>query len=268
MSEIAIAENSAALLDAALDAAGGLERWREHSFLSAHLSQGGGLWAMKGQAGVLDDVRVDVALHQEWVSHHPFGAPELRSSFTPRRVELRDGDGTVVEALDDPRPLVRRDTHSTPRGRASSLPTSWEPRCGHTSPNRSASPFPASGLTSFQPWAEGGKSCRRLRVDWPEYLASHSSTQTLYFDDAGRLARHDYEVEIVAGSPGGPSVRRFRVRRRHHHAHPASHPCEGRSRPHRHQQRDRRDRHRRHRVQAAVTGAMDAAVERVRERRH
>ena len=108
MSEIAIAENSVALLDAALDAAGGLERWREHSFLSAHLSQGGGLWAMKGQAGVLDDVRVDVALHQEWVSHHPFGAPELRSSFTPRRVEIRDCDGTTVEALDDPRRLVRR----------------------------------------------------------------------------------------------------------------------------------------------------------------
>jgi hypothetical protein len=47
MTEIAITENSAALLDAALDAAGGLERWREHSFLSAHLSQGGGLWRMK-----------------------------------------------------------------------------------------------------------------------------------------------------------------------------------------------------------------------------
>jgi hypothetical protein len=98
MSEVAIAGNSVALLDAALDAAGGLERGREHSFLSAHLSQGGGLWAMKGQAGVLDDVRVDVALHQDWGSHHPFGAPELRSSFTPRRVEIRDADGTAVEA--------------------------------------------------------------------------------------------------------------------------------------------------------------------------
>lgn len=96
-------ENSLAVLDAALDAAGGLERWRSHNFLSAHLSQTGNLWAMKGQDGVLDDVRVDVALHQEWVSHHPFGTPELRSSFTPRRVELRDGDGTTIEALDDPR---------------------------------------------------------------------------------------------------------------------------------------------------------------------
>jgi len=64
MSEIAIAENSGDLLDTALDAAGGLDRWRQHSFLSAHLSQGGGLWAMKGQAGVLNDVRVDVAVHR------------------------------------------------------------------------------------------------------------------------------------------------------------------------------------------------------------
>ena len=36
------------------------------------------------------------------------------------------------------------------------------------------------------------KVLRRLRVEWPEYLASHSPKQTLYFDDAGRLARHDY----------------------------------------------------------------------------
>jgi hypothetical protein len=42
---------------------------------------------------------------------------------------------------------------------------------------------------------------RRLRVEWPDYRASHSSTQTLYFDDAGRLARHDYEAEIIAGAP-------------------------------------------------------------------
>ena len=114
MSEIAIAENSAALLDAALNAASGLERWRQHSFLAAHLSQAGGLWGMKGQAGVLDDVRVDVALHQEWAAHHPFGAPELRSSFTPRRVEIRDGDGTAVEALDDPRPSFSAHAFDTP----------------------------------------------------------------------------------------------------------------------------------------------------------
>jgi hypothetical protein len=200
MSETAIAENSVALLDAALDAAGGLERWREHSFLSAHLSQGGGLWAMKGQAGVLDDVRVDMALHQEWVSHHPFGAPELRSSFTPRRVEIRDGDGTALEALDDPRPSFSTHAADTPWTR---LQLAYF--VGTAMWTYLAQPFcfalPGFRVKELPAQREDGKSLRRLRVEWPEYLASHSSKQTLYFDDAGRLARHDYQVEIIAGAP-------------------------------------------------------------------
>lgn len=200
MSELGRPESSIALLDAALDAAGGLERWREHSFLSAHLSQGGGLWAMKGQAGVLDDVRIDVALHQEWVSHHPFGAPELRSSFTPRRVELRDGEGETVEALDDPRASFAGHAFDTPWTRiqlAYFVGTAmWtyltQPFC---------LTLPGFRVTELSPWRDDDRALRRLRVQWPDYLASHSTEQTLYFDSAGRLTRHDYEVEIVAGAP-------------------------------------------------------------------
>ena len=114
MSAVTRSDHSFTLLDEAIDAVGGLEAWRTHSFLSAHLTQGGDLWPMKGQAGVLDDVRIDVALHQEWVSHHPFGSPELRSSFTPRRVELRNRDGITVEALDDPRPSFTGPAFETP----------------------------------------------------------------------------------------------------------------------------------------------------------
>jgi hypothetical protein len=54
---------------------------------------------MKGESGVLDDVKIDVA---------------LRSSFTPRRVELRDCDGTTFEALDDARGSVATHTFDTP----------------------------------------------------------------------------------------------------------------------------------------------------------
>lgn len=199
MSEMELTEDANALLDAALAAAGGIERWRAHGFLSAHLSQGGGLWAMKGQGGVLDDVRVDVALHQEWVSHNPFGAPETRSSFTPRRVELRDGDGTTVEALDDPRASFATHAFDTPWTRiqlAYFVGTAmWtyltQPFC---------LTLPGFRLEVLSPWRGNGKVLGRLGVDWPDYLATHSSRQTLYFDDAGRLARHDYQVDIVAGA--------------------------------------------------------------------
>jgi hypothetical protein len=199
MSRMAMVDSPSALLDAVLDAAGGLDQWRQHSFISAHLSQGGGLWAMKGQPGVLDDVRVDVALHQEWVSHHPFGTPELRSSFTPRRVELRDGDGMTVEALDDPRASFAAHAFDTPWTR---LQLAYF--VGTAMWTYLTQPFcftlPGFRVEELSPRRENGKVLRRLSVDWPGYLASHSSRQTLYFDDAGRLARHDYEVDMVAGA--------------------------------------------------------------------
>jgi hypothetical protein len=208
MSQTAMVDSVPSLLDAVLDAAGGLERWRQHSFLSGHLSQGGGLWAMKGQPGVLDDVTVDVALHQEWVSHHPFGTPELRSSFTPRRVELRDGDGMTVAALDDPRASFAAHAFDTPWTR---LQLAYF--VGTAMWTYLTQPFcfalPGFRVEELSPWRENGNVLRRLRVDWPDYLASHSSRQTLYFDDAGRLARHDYEVDIVAGAAAAHLFDRF-----------------------------------------------------------
>ena len=199
MSEMAVTERPVGLLAEVLSAAGGIDCWRKHNFLSAHLVQGGGLWQMKGQGGVLDDVRIDVALHQEWVSHYPFGSPELRSSFTPRRVELRDGGGKTVEALDDPRDTFGEhtfDTHWTRLQLAYFVGTAmWtyltQPFC---------LTLPGFTVEQLSPWRENNRDLHRLRVEWPSYLASHSSSQTLYFDDAGRLARHDYEVEIVAGA--------------------------------------------------------------------
>lgn len=200
MSQMGTPENSSPVLDAALDAAGGLERWREHSFLSAHLSQGGELWAIKGQAGVLDDMRIDMALHQEWVSHHPFGTAELRSSFTPRRVEVLDGDGKSIEALDDPRGSFAAHAFDTPWTRIQLAyfvgTATWtyltQPFC---------LTLPGFRVKELSPCKEDGRALRRLRVRWPDYLATHSAEQTLYFDNAGRLARHDYELEIVAGAP-------------------------------------------------------------------
>ena len=46
------------LLKTAIEAHGGLERWNQLNSVSARLTQGGALWALKGQAGVLDDVVV------------------------------------------------------------------------------------------------------------------------------------------------------------------------------------------------------------------
>ena len=42
----------------------------------------------------------------------------------------------------------------------------------------------------------------RLQVSYPDDIATHSSTQTLYINGEGLLKRHDYDVEIAGGTPG------------------------------------------------------------------
>lgn len=56
----------------AMDAHGGLDRWRRFKTVSAHLLQGGAPWGLKGQDGKLNDVHVTVDLRTESASHWPF----------------------------------------------------------------------------------------------------------------------------------------------------------------------------------------------------
>jgi hypothetical protein len=182
-----------------IEAHGGLERWNQLNNVSARLIQGGALWALKGQAGVLDDVVVTASLHEERVSHRPFGAADRHSAFTPGRVAIETEDGTVVEALDQPRASFAGHTIETPW---SSLQLVYF--VGTAMWTYLTQPFtfalPGFHTSELEPWDEGGQHWRRLRVAWPSYLATHSTEQTLYFNDDGLLARHDYDVEISGAS--------------------------------------------------------------------
>ena len=71
------------LLDTVIEAHGGLERWGQLDSVSARLIQGGAMWGIKGQQGVLDDVFVRASLHQERESHHPFGLSSAARSSSP-----------------------------------------------------------------------------------------------------------------------------------------------------------------------------------------
>jgi hypothetical protein len=167
-----------ALLKTAIEAHGGLERWNQLDNVSARLIQGGALWALKGQPGVLDDVVVTASLHEERVSHRPFGAADRHSSFTPERVAIETGDATVVEALDQPRASFAGHTIETPW---STLQLAYF--VGTAMWTYLTQPFtfslPGFQTRELEPWDEAGQNWRRLRVAWPGYLATHSTEQTL-----------------------------------------------------------------------------------------
>jgi hypothetical protein len=87
------------LLDEVIDAHGGLDRWNQLDQVRAHLIQGGVVWALKGHAGELADVFVTAKQHEQWVSHEPFRAPNLRSIFTPDQVIIEEMNSRPDESL-------------------------------------------------------------------------------------------------------------------------------------------------------------------------
>ena len=62
-------QTTSELAKLAIEAHGGLERWKRLTTVSVHGINGGVLWGAKGKAGVLADVTVTVDLHNEKVSH-------------------------------------------------------------------------------------------------------------------------------------------------------------------------------------------------------
>lgn len=196
------------LLETVIEAHGGLTRWNQLKTVSARLVQGGALWGVKGQQDVLDDVFVTASLHEERVSHHPFGASDRRSAFTPERVAIVRDDGTLVEAMDRPRASFTGHTLETPW---TTLQLAYF--VGTAMWTYLTQPFtfalPGFKTTELDPWQEKGERWRRLRVVWPSHLATHSTAQTMYFGEDGLIRRHDYDVEIIAGNKGAHYVSEY-----------------------------------------------------------
>ncbi|WP_428679402.1 hypothetical protein [Reyranella sp.] len=188
-----------------INAHGGLERWKSFNTVSAHLVQGGALWGLKGKAGVLDDTSVTIDFWREAVSHAPFGSASRKSSFTPDLVELRTTEGELLESLANPRDSFAGHKLETPW---SDLQLAYF--AGVAMWTYLTMPFllAEEGVQSREvdSWEEKGETWRRLRVEFPPSIATHSTVQTLYCGRDGLLRRHDYDVEIAGNTPGAHYV--------------------------------------------------------------
>jgi hypothetical protein len=198
------------LVQQTIDAHGGFERWRRFEHVSAHLRNGGVLWALKHQQGVLADVHVRVALRREWASHSPFLKPDLRTSFEPHRVAIETTDGRVVEERLQPRDSFVGHEVDTP----------WDPLqlayfAGYAMWTYLTTPFlfAVDGVTTeeLEPWHENGEMWRRLKVTFPHSIATHSTVQMFYFGSDGLLRRHDYDAEVLGGTPAAHYVHEYQV---------------------------------------------------------
>ena len=85
------------LLQAALVAHGGLDRWNAFETVQATIITGGQLFGMKGTPQDSTPRRMTVATKREWASVTPYGADDQRTDFTASRIAIEKMDGTVVK---------------------------------------------------------------------------------------------------------------------------------------------------------------------------
>src|ERR1700754_2629747 len=176
------------LLDLALTAHGGLDRWRKLTQLRVECSVGGTTWPSDG---VLAQTVATLDTRCQDVTFDPFGAPGHRSRYTPDRVEIIDADGTVLKGRDDPRRLFEGYAKASSWG---GLHKAYF--AGYALWNYLNLPFllAQNGFRGeeIEPWAENGETWRRLRAGFPRRIATHAVVQTFYFGaDDHLLRRHD-----------------------------------------------------------------------------
>jgi hypothetical protein len=188
-----------------MEAHGGLDRWRQFKSLSAHLSQGGALWTLKGQEGTLKDVHVTVGTRSEWAEHSPFRQVNQHTSFTPDRIAIESSEGDTLRERVNPRESFKGHTLETP----------WDDLqlayfAGYAMWTYLNTPFlfalPGVRTKEIDSWEENGEVWRSLRATFPPNIATHSTEQTFYFDARGLLKRHDYNVDVAGGTPAAHYV--------------------------------------------------------------
>jgi hypothetical protein len=186
------------LLDAVLEAHGGLDLWRQSSTIEATIVTGGKLWEVKGQPQDPVPRRMTVALHREWASVQPFGAADQKTDFTPERVAIEKLDGEVVAERDNPRDSFAGHVLSTP----------WNPLQrayfnGYALWTYLTTPFfmalPGFEVAEIAPVEDRGERWFGLQARFPPGFASHSELQEFYVDSDFLVRRHDYRVDIAGG---------------------------------------------------------------------
>ena len=193
------------LLETVLSAYGGAERWREIQSITAHQSVGGVLWGLKASDGVVNDARITVRPNEQWASHTPFTAPDRRSVLTPGRVAIETVDGHVVEELLAPRISFAGHELATPWSRLQLAYFAGYAMWTYLSEPVSLL-LPGVRTEEIAPWIEDGETWRRLRVEYPAGIETHSPVQTVYVDSDGLLRRRDYEVDIAGGAPSAQYI--------------------------------------------------------------
>lgn len=188
------------LLDEVLAAHGGLDRWKKIEKIEADASIYGAMWIRKGHGDALRGVHITAKPRGQWISYSPFKGAGRRSVHTPSRTAIENSKGEVLQARDNPRAAF--DGHT--------VESKWDDLhlayfSGYAMWNYLTVPFtfamPGFQVQEIETWKEGKETWRRLKVCFPEDIATHCPEQVFYINPHGLIARMDYAATVTGGVP-------------------------------------------------------------------
>ena len=192
-----------------IEAHGGKERWRAFNKVTAKVVTGGFLWGMKGFEIGSDPPRTMTGeFRRQSVRIDPFGNPDWHLHYEPDRVVIETQSGEII--------VDQRNPRETFAGHA--WETSWTPAqlayfSGYAMWTYFNLPFllgePGIETTEISSIDQDGLELKGLRVRFPQTIHTHSTEQSLYFDESGLLRRHDYEVEVAGNNPAAHLISEY-----------------------------------------------------------
>lgn len=182
-----------AVVSRILDAHGGLGYWQSLAAVEVEMSAWGFLFRAK-RIRPQHHALVTVDTNDPRVVMKDFPTPGCTTALLgTHRVETRDASGKVLRYRDNPR-------RAFGPGRRSLY---WDDLdfayfSGYAMWTYLTLPFLLlrRGVT-IADCKQSPDGSTILTVGFPDYLPTHSPVQTLHFDPAGRLVRHDYTAEVV-----------------------------------------------------------------------
>jgi len=188
------------LLDLAVKAHGGLERWDKVKSVTVSAAITGAIWFVKGKGDALKDIVMTIETKKERLTTD-FPGQDRRSIFDPARIVIEKTDGTLIDARSDPEKSFQGEQRDTP----------WDDIdvayfCGEALWTYLNTPFlyTHEGFVTEELCSihVEGETWRRLKVTFPDSVKSHSREQISCFGPDGLLRRHDYTVDILGGATG------------------------------------------------------------------
>ena len=186
------------LLDKAIEAYGGLNRWKTIEEIVAHIRCGGAALPLRLKFGAFKSYEARISTTEPRITFSPFAGKRNRGVFLGDRVRIESETGQILAKRANAKTAFSSFRHNLYWDNLDALYFG-----GYAIWNYFSAPFlflrEGFEIREIDPWKESGQTWRRLHISFPPNIPTHSREQVFYFNSDGLIMRLDYTAEVFGG---------------------------------------------------------------------